>query len=64
MVEHVVQPNMSDMNKLLQTNPMASLQLQVIALSRELQAAHGRIEEMEGRLLACRCLEACPQDPM
>jgi len=50
MAEKVVQPNLDDMNKLLQANPMASFQLQVIALSRELQAAHGRIEELEKAL--------------
>jgi hypothetical protein len=64
MAEQVVKPTLDDVNAMLQMNPMAGLQLQVVALSRELRTAHGRIEEMEGRLLACRCLEACPQDPM
>ena len=52
MAEQSVKPNLDDVNAMLQMNPMAGLQLQVIALSRELRAAHERIEELEEACLA------------
>ena len=50
MVERVVQPNLDDVNEMLRQNPMAQLQVKVISLSRELQAAYDRIEELEKAL--------------
>jgi len=54
MAEQFVKPNLDDVNAMLQMNPMAGLQLQVVALSRELRAAHERIEELE-KCPACEC---------
>jgi hypothetical protein len=51
MAEQIVKPTLDDVNKVLQMNPVAQLQLQLVAVSRELQAAHERIEELEKELL-------------
>ena len=63
MAEAVVKPTLDDVNAMLQMNPMAGLQLQVVALSRELRAALARCDELEGTLLVCHCERDCPQDP-
>ena len=52
MAEIMVKPTLDDVNVMLQMNPTAGLQLQVVALSRELRAALARCEALEARLLA------------
>ena len=64
MAEQVVKPTLDDVNAMLQMNPMAGLQLQVVALSRELRAALARCDKLEGDLLTCHLARDCPQDPM